>query len=368
MPVAPSATSPSCYLVHVNVGSSPNWVADAVGGGSGSVTVNGVNIALNSSGNVGSLFDTNGNASITTTTTASAVDFLNVTNVATGGTPSLLAAGSDATVGFELGNKGATSTLTFGGSGFGTFNVATAQTMNFEQNGSTIFQIGTNGNFFVSPGSGQNFGVTLAGNGTFSLTGSPTAADVPQTIKYGTASPTADGIQLKNSSSALIDGVIGPSGIIGNVGNQIISGADYTNATTTPSTLWSWTLPPTVSAKTYSYACTGFWQGSSTSTTLALGVNISAAPTQTTANAIIVTAVAGTFTTGYISNTTTGAQNVLTSAVAGASTTNYPFRFFGTIEGAATAGSTFTITGAAGVASTTVTVKRGASCRLEAIQ
>lgn len=150
------------------------------------------------------------------------------------------------------------------------------------------------------------------------------------------------------------------------VGTQIVSGADYTNSTTTPSTVFSWTLPATSAAKTYRYSCDIMWE--STNTTLVgpvFGVNISAAPTQLTASAQVSTAVAGTYTTGYLSNATTGSQTLITSAAAAVTSTNYPAKIWGTIEGAPTAGSTFIINAASTSGTTaTLNIRRGSACYL----
>lgn len=149
-------------------------------------------------------------------------------------------------------------------------------------------------------------------------------------------------------------------------GTQAITGADYTNSTTGQTTVFTWTLPATAAAKTYHYECNMLWE--STNTTLVgpvFAVNISAAPTQLTANAQVNTALAGTYTTGYLSNATTGSQTLITSAAAGATTTNYPARIWGTIEGSPTAGATFTITAAATSSTTaTLNIRRGSTCSL----
>lgn len=148
-----------------------------------------------------------------------------------------------------------------------------------------------------------------------------------------------------------------------------VTGADYTNATVTPSTVFSWTLPPTPTAQNYRYTCDILWE--STAATLVgpvFGVNLSAAPTQLTANAHVSTAVAGTYTTGYLSNTTTGSQTLITSAAAAVTSTNYPAKIWGTIEGAPTAGSTFIINAAATSGTTAnLNIRRGSACKLELV-
>jgi hypothetical protein len=172
---------------------------------------------------------------------------------------------------------------------------------------------------------------------------------------------------LQNSSGAVLVSWLGPNGIVQSAGSQIVTAADYSNSTVTPSTIVSWTLPPTVSAKTYSYSCRGIWESTGVSLVgLVLGVDISAAPTQITAGGEIEGALSGTNATGYISNVTTGNQTVITGGAAGVTSTPYLFEIYGTIEAAPTAGSTFSITGASTSGTTaTVVVKRGFGCTLQ---
>lgn len=150
------------------------------------------------------------------------------------------------------------------------------------------------------------------------------------------------------------------------IGTQIVSGADYTNSTTTPSTLFSWTLPATTAAKTYRYTCDIMWE--STAATLTgpqFGVNISAAPTQLTSANSVQNTLAGADVNGYISNTTTGHQNVGVGTAAGATATNYWAKIWGTIEGAPVAGSTFIIDAAAlSNTTSTLNIRRGSGCTL----
>ncbi len=146
-------------------------------------------------------------------------------------------------------------------------------------------------------------------------------------------------------------------------GTQTVTGADYTNATTGPTTVFSWTLPATSTAVSYRYTCDIMWE--STSTTLVgpvLGVNLSAAPTQLTSAASVQNTLAGADI-----NTTTGHQVVVTSSAAGSTSQNYWAKMWGTIEGAAIAGSTFIID-AASTSSTTalLNIRRGSGCTLTA--
>jgi hypothetical protein len=76
---------------------------------SSSVTLNGTSISLGSSVNVGQLNDTNGNSSVLTGTTASAVNQVTVTDAATGNAPKIAATGSDTNISLNLAAKGAGS-------------------------------------------------------------------------------------------------------------------------------------------------------------------------------------------------------------------------------------------------------------------
>lgn len=60
------------------------------------------------------LYDTNGNPEITFVTTTSAVNYLTVTNAATGSAPSIKSNGSDTNVDFNIDGKTASSTVTIG--------------------------------------------------------------------------------------------------------------------------------------------------------------------------------------------------------------------------------------------------------------
>ena len=151
---------------------------------------------------------------------------------------------------------------------------------------------------------------------------------------------------------------------------QTISGADYTNATVTPSTLFSWTLPATAAAQKYKYTCDILWE--STAATLVgpvFGLNISAAPTQLTGMASVQNTLAGADINGYLSNTTTGSQTLVTSSAAGVTSTNYWAKIWGTIEGAPVAGATFIINAASTSGTTaSLNIRRGSGCKLEVVQ
>lgn len=151
---------------------------------------------------------------------------------------------------------------------------------------------------------------------------------------------------------------------------QTVTGADYTNSTVTPSTVFSWTLPATAAAKNYKYTCEIMWE--STGVTLVgpvFGLNLSAAPTQLTGAAAVQNALTGVDVNGYLSNTTTGSQTLVTSSAAGVTSTNYWARIWGTIEGSPTAGATFIINAASTSGTTaTLNIRRGSACKLEVVQ
>lgn len=311
-----------------------------------------------SSGAATALVDTNALNEITTTATGSAVNFFNVTNAATGNPPIFASTGSDTNVGFNFNNKG-TGAVAFGWNGSNYLTMSSAGAL-------TIANSTTGQNIAINPASNSSVITTLLGTGFFKVKGSSTASDNVGVIEFGVAAPTGDALEIQNSSAVAMAS-IGPSGIVQSAGTQIVSGADYTNSTVTPSTVFSWTLPPTVSAKTYRYSCTGLWE--STNTTLVgpvFGVSISAAPTQLTALASVQNTLAGADVNGYLSNTTTGSQTVVTGGAAGVTSTNYWFTISGTIEGAPTAGSTFIINAASTSGTTaTLNIRRGSSCHLQ---
>jgi hypothetical protein len=164
---------------------------------------------------------------------------------------------------------------------------------------------------------------------------------------------------------------IGGNGFLASIlgstlGTQTVSGADYTNTGTTPSTVFSWALPSTSAGKNYRYRCDIMWE--STAATLVgvvLGVNLSAAPTQLTSSAAVQNTLAGADINGYISNATTGHQTVVTGGAAGVTSTNYWAKIWGTIEGANTAGSTFIIDAAATSGTTAnLNIRRGSGCTM----
>jgi hypothetical protein len=114
---------PSAGVSQVTYGNVPNGNLS----GSGGTTVNGTNCVLGSTCNVSQLSDTNGNATVKSVATASAVDQVTVTNAATGSpaTVSIAATGTDLNINLNLVSKGTGSvqcngsTCAGGGGGVG---------------------------------------------------------------------------------------------------------------------------------------------------------------------------------------------------------------------------------------------------------
>lgn len=112
-----------------------------------------------------SLVDSSSLNEITTTHTASAVNFFNVTNAATGGDVSFFSAGSDTTVGANFGMKGASTNggmIHFGSNG--------AVTTYSSNNQSLSESVGNGGSFIVSLSGAANIGFGLQGSGRVQFT------------------------------------------------------------------------------------------------------------------------------------------------------------------------------------------------------
>jgi len=310
-------------------------------------------------------------------------------NLTTGAGTAGAATGAGAAAGalvFAGGTGGAGGSTSGTGGAGGDFLVTTG-TGGAATSGSTT---GRGGNFIVTlgsaggtgtagaPGQFEVFGGTVGAanvtpfvnvTGTWNTTGTVDAAIFANITNTASgASSLLEDLQVGSASKFSVDknGLVTAGSISQSGGTQIISGADYTNSTTTPSTVFSWTLPATASAKTYRFSCDIMWE--STNTTLVgpvFGVNISAAPTQLTANASVQNTLAGADINGYLSNTTTGSQTLVTSSAAGVTSTNYWAKIWGTIEGAPVAGSTFIINAASTSGTTaTLNIRRGSGCTL----
>ena len=146
---------------------------------------------------------------------------------------------------------------------------------------------------------------------------------------------------------------------------QRVSGANYTNATTTPSSVFSWTALQTEVNKTWNFDCRMVWQGSAGTTTLNLYIASAQTPVNEAATATVYTTLAGTETDATVSSGASGNVQIITSAVPGATGTNYKAILTGGVELNAATASTFTILAAAGTTGT-VTILRDASfCTLQ---
>lgn len=157
------------------------------GGGGAGAYVNGFNCSGTSPGcAMGTLEDTNGNPSLTTTTAASSVNYLNVTDAATGTSPILSAAGSDTNVGLTIEGQGTGAMFLQNSAGTAYFNITTAGVLNLDAE------------------SGQLVSVNNNGTGYFRVLGSSSASDKLQQLMYNNASPTADAWELLNSNSAVM--------------------------------------------------------------------------------------------------------------------------------------------------------------------
>jgi len=223
-----------------------------------------------------------------------------------------------------------------------------------------------NGNIYVP--AGGKLGINSQGNenAQFSAGGMSCASGTRCVAFFNTGNTDTGGID--GTVSRMAASLIGiGSGSAGSRGGLLLSAnnqpqvtASYTNATTTPSTFQTWTLP--ASAQNYSYECRGVYSSSASTATLALSVNSSVAPTSLMASARIFTTLTGTSTDATVTTTSSGNQAVLTGATPNATSTNYQFSIYGTIEEPG-AGGTFAIQAAAGGAGT-VTILRGSTCTL----
>ena len=224
----------------------------------------------------------------------------------------------------------------------------------------------SSGNGTISENTNVSGRFTVVTGGAYTWSNSATAVTVGNAQDTGLGRGAAGIVTVDTSAIGNGLGTLQAALVQTSVGTQTISGADYTNSTTTPSTVFSWTLPATTGAKNYRYKCDIMWE--STAATLVgpvFGVNISAAPTQLTAAAAVQNTLAGADINGYLSNATTGSQTLVTSSAAGVTSTNYWAKIWGTIEGAATAGSTFIINAASTSGTTALlNIRRGSGCTL----
>jgi len=189
---AASATTDTTNAANITSGTLSNSRLSAVPNSAlanSSTTINGTSISLGSSGNVGQLNDSNGNASVKSTATTSAVDYLNITDAATGNpaTVALGAAGTDTNINVNLTSKGSGAIEVNG--------TALAPSATTDTTNASNISSGTLSNSRLSavPNSalqystiGVTAGTGLTGGGTPALGGSTSLA-----VAYGTAANTA---------------------------------------------------------------------------------------------------------------------------------------------------------------------------------
>lgn len=223
---------------------------------------------------------------------------------------------------------------------------------------------GTNsGIYFLNGGAAGEIGIAAAGSavaGFFSASPGP-ILELPRSVALGFgASLSSNG---DTGISSLVAGVFQfGNGTVNDETALLRSGLPCRISTavtlTTTTAICSWTLP--ASAKTWSYACRGMYQTSTSSITLLLGTQFSQAPTNSTHSAIIWSA-ASTQTFAQATNAGTTAVTTMTG-VAPSSSTPTPWQATGTFTGSATSG-TFTIYGTASTSSD-AQINGGSSCEL----
>jgi hypothetical protein len=209
-----------------------------------------------------------------------------------------------------------------------------------------------------------------SGTVIISSTGTSTGA-VPLLIGEAGISGAGDAIEswinatVTNGveSGGALKFAVSANGIVLASGSSMVIGAgDYTNATTSPTAIFNLPLPATTVARNYRYSCNFMWQ-STTATAVGpvFSTTLSAAPTNYTSAGIVQNTLAGADTTGYVSTAATTIQTVVTGGVAGVQNTEYWATLWGNIEGANTAGSTWTISANA-TSAFNLAIKRGSSC------
>jgi len=144
---------------------------------------------------------------------------------------------------------------------------------------------------------------------------------------------------------------------------RIIGATPYTNATTTPSTVVSWSTAQTFFNVAWSYECHFVYQSTATTASLVLSIAENTAPVNESAHARIFTTNTGTSTDAYVTGTASGNLPVLTGGAPAAANTNYEATIDGTVELNATLSGIFSIQAAASAAGT-ITIMRGSFCQL----
>lgn len=165
----------------------------------GNVTITGTCSGCSSSGQT-ELVDSNDNPTLKSgTAAASAVNYINATDAATGGTVGLLAAGSDTDISLEVGGKGGgllllnSDSATADPSG----NIVTNGNLTTAETATAMHFISSSGSPTFTPGSALGSGGTVSGSGSdhfgiiFLTTGSSPSAGQGITITYAHAYPTA---------------------------------------------------------------------------------------------------------------------------------------------------------------------------------
>lgn len=146
---------------------------------------------------------------------------------------------------------------------------------------------------------------------------------------------------------------------------QQTTGANVTTtSTSSPPTpvLYTYTLPATQAAKTYSWTCKLYYQSSVGTAGLNLGVNSSVNPTSMLHHARIYSTLTGTATDAAVTTTTSGVTLTLAGANADAGATTYEADLDGTVE-EPVAGGTLAFNYSA-TSAATITILRGSYCQV----
>lgn len=304
--------------------------------GGGAAVINGVSCGTC---NLGSLFDTNGNSSVLTGTTTSAVDQITVTNAATGGIPSIAATGTDTNIPLNLSAKASTvnfptSSLLIGGS-----TTATAQV-----------EISTGGNVLL-PNSGR-----ITWTSTGAVNGSIVTSVTP------------------DSGAGIVDIGTGAQGSVAGLlrtGNTVQLTSNFTTTSTTLVTITglSWTFPAT--NHNYGFDCRGSYSQATAAAANAFGVQAATtAPTNLMASMRVNTSLTNAGVNATLPTlATTTATNIGTFTpgsfgAIGTVADIFTFDIHGQLQQAPGA-TTLNIMALSGSASDALTIYAGTSCTLE---
>ena len=298
--------------------------------------VNGV--TCNGACNVGTLNDTNGNASLLTGTTASAVNQVTVTDAATGNAPVISATGTDAIISLGLAGKSTGQVYSLPSFLVGGATTASAQA-----------EITSGGNqIFVNGG-------RITWSATGALTGS---------LDTGLSRDAAGIIDAGNGTGSNATAII-------RTGNTVQLTSNFTTASTSLVTITglSWTFPST--AHNYSFDCRGSYSQATADAADAFGVQAATtAPTNLMANMRVDTSLSNAGTNATLPTlTTTTATNIgtFTPTLFGSIGTVadiLTFHIHGQLQ-QATGATTLNIMALTGNASDSLTIYAGTSCTLE---